>query len=273
MLTFGSSPAIIFVKGYRFMSQSSFDVRRLPKMKTEPKVGDVVAAEPFPHITEVADVSAQLHPHISEGSELAKMAEARRAENAKYEASAKGRAARAKAREKLQVKRTIAQKELAAIKADHQRRYYANPAQFSKQFTVFTTFGVASGKPHGTDLLLPGVGLAFKLARRYGTTLTKHTRKDGSVYFDYLTEIPQCVQAGVPKWRDSILNPRNRKFIEQAGAEFFERARVLRVSLRADAITVRKAYLQLVKRHHPDHGGDPAEFRAVQEAYEAATKG
>lgn len=31
---------------------------------------------------------------------------------------------------------------------------------------------------------------------------------------------------------------------------------------------VRKAYKQLARRHHPDQGGDPEQFRRVREAYE-----
>ena len=35
----------------------------------------------------------------------------------------------------------------------------------------------------------------------------------------------------------------------------------------ADADAVRKAYKKLALRHHPDKGGDPAQFRRVAEAY------
>ena len=285
------------------MSQRNFDIQ-VPKTTTEPpKVGDIVAAEPFPGTMAVADESARAHPHIYVGSELAKMAETRRADNAKYEASEKGKAARVRARVKLQVKRTITQTALAEVKRGHMERYNANPARFSKAYTVFTAVGVKqTEKDDGLNSLnLNGVSI-FKLERWYGTTLARHATKDGFIYYDYLTETPQCVEAGVPRWRDSILNPAYRKLIkemEESGAayttapkdwwNFSERATyttartgihykvlkraamILGVSLEADAITVRKAYLELAKLHHPDHGGDPAEFRAVQQAYESTT--
>src|SRR5262249_22774605 len=38
----------------------------------------------------------------------------------------------------------------------------------------------------------------------------------------------------------------------------------------ATAEAVRQQYFRLAKQHHPDHGGDPAEFRRVQTAYERA---
>lgn len=46
---------------------------------------------------------------------------------------------------------------------------------------------------------------------------------------------------------------------------------VLGVTLGADKAAVRAAWLRLVQQHHPDHGGNPVEFRKVQWAYERIT--
>jgi hypothetical protein len=45
---------------------------------------------------------------------------------------------------------------------------------------------------------------------------------------------------------------------------------VLGVAPTADATIIEAAWRVLAKRHHPDAGGDPARFRAIQEAYEQA---
>lgn len=43
---------------------------------------------------------------------------------------------------------------------------------------------------------------------------------------------------------------------------------VLGVPRDASIAVIRTAYLELARKHHPDHGGDPVEFRAVGNAYE-----
>jgi len=45
---------------------------------------------------------------------------------------------------------------------------------------------------------------------------------------------------------------------------------VLGVQPDADAPAIRNAYRALARIHHPDDGGDPADFRRLQEAYRAA---
>ena len=35
---------------------------------------------------------------------------------------------------------------------------------------------------------------------------------------------------------------------------------------------VKAAYKQLAQEHHPDHGGDPKEFKKIQEAYDKIVK-
>lgn len=47
--------------------------------------------------------------------------------------------------------------------------------------------------------------------------------------------------------------------------------KVLGVDRNADEETVRKAYRKLAMKHHPDKGGDPEEFKKIQEAYEIGT--
>ncbi|KAF1972656.1 heat shock protein DnaJ, partial [Bimuria novae-zelandiae CBS 107.79] len=42
----------------------------------------------------------------------------------------------------------------------------------------------------------------------------------------------------------------------------------LGVSPEADSATIKRAYRELVLRHHPDKQGDAASFRKVHEAYE-----
>jgi curved DNA-binding protein CbpA len=46
---------------------------------------------------------------------------------------------------------------------------------------------------------------------------------------------------------------------------------VLEVPREADRDTIRRNYRILAKMHHPDHGGEAATFREIQEAYEILT--
>ncbi len=45
---------------------------------------------------------------------------------------------------------------------------------------------------------------------------------------------------------------------------------VLGVTPDADELAIRNAYRALARTHHPDAGGDPAEFRRLQDAYRRA---
>ncbi|MCC5947515.1 MAG: J domain-containing protein [Nitriliruptoraceae bacterium] len=47
-----------------------------------------------------------------------------------------------------------------------------------------------------------------------------------------------------------------------------EAARTLGVSVAADATACKRAYRRLAREHHPDRGGDPGTFHALQAAYE-----
>lgn len=46
---------------------------------------------------------------------------------------------------------------------------------------------------------------------------------------------------------------------------------VLEVSPAASPETIKAAYRSMLLKHHPDHGGDVADFHAVQRAYQEAT--
>ena len=46
--------------------------------------------------------------------------------------------------------------------------------------------------------------------------------------------------------------------------------KILGVEPEADQAAVRNAYRALARRHHPDAGGDPAEFKRLRRAYEQA---
>lgn len=46
--------------------------------------------------------------------------------------------------------------------------------------------------------------------------------------------------------------------------------RVLGVEPTASDVEIERAYRELVRRHHPDAGGDRAEFERVAEAYRLA---
>jgi DnaJ-class molecular chaperone len=47
---------------------------------------------------------------------------------------------------------------------------------------------------------------------------------------------------------------------------------VLHLRPNAPQAIVKAAYRELVKMHHPDHGGDPDLFRKIQAAYEKLTE-
>lgn len=47
---------------------------------------------------------------------------------------------------------------------------------------------------------------------------------------------------------------------------------VLGVGSDASPADIKSAYRKLAMKHHPDKGGDPAEFQKIQEAYDALTK-
>lgn len=54
---------------------------------------------------------------------------------------------------------------------------------------------------------------------------------------------------------------------ERTGSAWWE---VLGIPVNSGPEAVKEAYRTLVKKHHPDAGGDPEMFRRVQEAYQAA---
>ncbi|PSP76345.1 molecular chaperone DnaJ [Halobacteriales archaeon QS_1_68_20] len=65
---------------------------------------------------------------------------------------------------------------------------------------------------------------------------------------------------------------RGRSSAVQEGMSAREAATVLGVDPGADEATVKRAYREKVKRHHPDvEGGDEATFKRVTEAYERLT--
>ena len=68
----------------------------------------------------------------------------------------------------------------------------------------------------------------------------------------------------VPETEYAIPEP---GIVDDSTAAAFNR---LGVSRSADTDEVRTAYRSQVKRVHPDHGGDPDEFRRLQEAYATA---
>jgi curved DNA-binding protein CbpA len=47
---------------------------------------------------------------------------------------------------------------------------------------------------------------------------------------------------------------------------------VLKIKPGASLSDIKAAYRSLVRQHHPDKGGNPEDFRQVQEAYEQLTK-
>lgn len=48
---------------------------------------------------------------------------------------------------------------------------------------------------------------------------------------------------------------------------YYEARRILGVSANSDSTEIRRAYRQLVKKHHPDVGGDPNHFKQINAAY------
>jgi hypothetical protein len=48
---------------------------------------------------------------------------------------------------------------------------------------------------------------------------------------------------------------------------------VLFVTRNAPPEVIKAAYKALAQKHHPDHGGDPEEFRKIDEAYKRLTNG
>jgi hypothetical protein len=103
----------------------------------------------------------------------------------RYELTEKGKEARARSRAKQQEKRN----ELAKVRRGHERRRRTvGAAKFSKLFTVHSV--TVKGKR----------GLQFSFTKHYTTTEIK---------------TPQCVQGGVPRWSESILNPTYRKHLTE----------------------------------------------------------
>lgn len=112
----------------------------------------------------------------------------------RYEATEKGKEARARAQATRQAKR----KELAQIKRIHERsRRTLTAAKFSKRYTVHTVAGVKQAEKINTLANDPSNELSLK-----GTTVVAIERH-------YREELgnAECVQAGVPRWSESILNP------------------------------------------------------------------
>lgn len=112
----------------------------------------------------------------------------------RYEATEKGKEARARAQATRQAKR----KELAKVRFDHEmRRRVFSSAKFSKQYTVHTTVGAKQAEKINTAANAPSNELSLK-----GTSVFAIERH----YREQLGNA-ECVQAGVPRWSESILNP------------------------------------------------------------------
>lgn len=43
---------------------------------------------------------------------------------------------------------------------------------------------------------------------------------------------------------------------------------ILNIDPTKDKMAIRRAYVREMKKHHPDHGGDPHQFRLIQDAYD-----
>ena len=111
----------------------------------------------------------------------------------KYAATEKGREARERAQSRRQAKRTTARQELAKLKRINEiGRRTLTAAKFSKQQAAHS---ISVREEYG-----PLVKVKLSFARHYRVTES---------------ETPQCVQGGVPRWSESILNPAYKKKLER----------------------------------------------------------
>jgi hypothetical protein len=132
----------------------------------------------------------------------------------RYEATEKGKEARARAQATRQKKRDALKK----VRRVHEsRRRVLGSAKFSKQYTVHSI--VVKGRR--------GLQLSFK--KRYSVE----------------SEIPQCVQGGVPRWSESILNPAYRKQLTKEKAmTAFERDEVKISQAKVSAVNCVQEWIQ-----------------------------
>lgn len=88
-----------------------------------------------------------------------------------------------------------------------------------------------------------------------------------------LRAIGKTVEAlrGIERWgAKAMLDAALAGFIALPAGGNNDWWRVLGVAPTADCTIIEAAWRALAKRHHPDAGGDPAQFRAVQEAFQQA---
>lgn len=80
----------------------------------------------------------------------------------------------------------------------------------------------------------------------------------------------------IPWWGKLIrdnLGPRPLKDALQDSQAEDDPYRVLGLHSGASLRVVKAAYRALAQEYHPDHGGDPEQFKHIQEAYERIIKG
>jgi hypothetical protein len=127
-----------------------------------------------------------------------------------YAKSEKGKEAEARKQARKKAERK-------AAKMLREGRDTRRQAKFSKRYTVYNTAEVKQADKLNTgvndvmnELSLKGVTVAG-IRRHYAQTIFHTDKHDDLITTIKSYDEPQCVQAGVSRWSESILNPTYRK--------------------------------------------------------------